>query len=65
MASKAWFPAHLHDLIEIKQQPQNSTLCGLARFAANGLIPLLLQLLETTPGVMAKPIQHLKSSLRF
>jgi hypothetical protein len=35
------------------------------RFVANRLSPLLFQLLETTPGVMAKPIQHLQPSLGF
>ena len=41
------------------------TPMDLARFVANSLRPLSFQLLETTPGVMTKTIQHLKSSLGF
>jgi hypothetical protein len=38
---------------------------GLVRFPANSLSPLFFQLLEATPGVMAKTIQHLQSALGF
>src|SRR3990170_8439213 len=41
------------------------TPMDLARFVANSLRPLSFQLLETTPGVMTKTIQNLKSSLGF
>ena len=39
------------------QQPQNSTLYGLAGFATDDLSPVLFQLLETGPRLMTKTIQ--------
>ena len=62
MLSIGWPPARMRVYY---QQPQNSTLSGLACFAVNGLGPLLLQLLQTTLGPTAKTIQHLKPLLGF
>ena len=47
------------------QQPQNSPTRNFLRFPTISLSPLFFQLLETTPRVMTKTIQHLKSSLGF
>jgi hypothetical protein len=45
------------------QQPQNSTYKVFLGFTAKCLSPLLFQLLETLPRVMAKTIQHLEPML--
>jgi len=52
-------------LANSKQQPQNSPTRNFLRFPTISLSPLFFQLLETTPRVMTKTIQHLKSSLGF
>src|SRR5712692_3272895 len=50
----------LRSVLKFLQQPQNSTLWGLTRFAANSLSPLLLQLFETTLGLVTKTVKQLQ-----
>ena len=56
---------HKFSFIKTLQQPQNSPTRNFLRFPTISLSPLFFQLLETTPRVMTKTIQHLKSSLGF